>query len=57
MTLLTVIPWPGDGGAAAPPSGGGGGAAAPPRATAGAAMAWAPAVGLLLGVIPSGSAR
>src|SRR5205807_1868411 len=53
VTLLTVIPWPGDGGAAAPPSGGGGGAAAPPRATAGAAMAWAPGVGLLLGVIAS----
>jgi adenosylcobinamide-GDP ribazoletransferase len=36
VTLLTVIPWRG---APAPPS----------RRTAGAAMAWAPAVGLLLG--------
>jgi adenosylcobinamide-GDP ribazoletransferase len=44
VTLLTVIPWrrPGDGAAAAPP-----------RATVAAAMAWAPAVGLLLGVIAS----
>ncbi len=40
VTLLTVIPWPGR-------------AAAPDRATAGAAMAWAPAVGLLLGVLAS----
>jgi len=44
VTLLTVIPWrrPGDDAATAPP-----------RATAAAAMAWAPAVGLLLGVIAS----
>jgi len=44
VTLLTVIPWrrPGDDTATAPP-----------RATAAAAMAWAPAVGLLLGVIAS----
>jgi len=44
VTLLTVIPWrqPGDDTSAAPP-----------RATAAAAMAWAPAVGLLLGVIAS----
>jgi len=44
VTLLTVIPWrrPGDDTATAPP-----------RATAAAAMAWAPAVGLLLGLIAS----
>jgi len=44
VTLLTVIPWrrPGDDTTAAPP-----------RATVAAAMAWAPAVGLLLGVIAS----
>jgi adenosylcobinamide-GDP ribazoletransferase len=44
VTLLTVIPWrrPDDGTAAAPP-----------RATVAAAMAWAPAVGLLLGVLAS----
>jgi adenosylcobinamide-GDP ribazoletransferase len=44
-TLLTVIPLP----AAAQPS-----EPAPSRATAGAAMAWAPAVGLLLGLIAAG---
>jgi adenosylcobinamide-GDP ribazoletransferase len=50
VTLLTVIPWrtAGDDAAASP-----GGDTAPPRAAAGAAMAWAPAVGLLLGVIAS----
>ena len=50
MTLLTVIPWraAGDDAATSP-----GGDTAPPRAAAGAAMAWAPAVGLLLGVIAS----
>ena len=50
MTLLTVIPWraAGDDAAASP-----GSDTAPPRAAAGAAMAWAPAVGLLLGVIAS----
>jgi len=44
VTLLTVIPWrrPGEDTATAPT-----------RATAAAAMAWAPAVGLLLGVIAS----
>jgi len=44
VTLLTVIPWrrPGEDAATAPT-----------RATAAAAMAWAPAVGLLLGVIAS----
>jgi adenosylcobinamide-GDP ribazoletransferase len=44
VTLLTVIPWrrPGDDTAAALP-----------RATVAAAMAWAPVVGLLLGVIAS----
>jgi adenosylcobinamide-GDP ribazoletransferase len=40
VTLLTVIPW-----RAARPAG------PPDRRTAGAAMAWAPAVGLLLGVL------
>jgi adenosylcobinamide-GDP ribazoletransferase len=50
VTLLTVIPWraAGDDAAASP-----GGDTAPPRAAAGAAMAWAPVVGLLLGVIAS----
>jgi adenosylcobinamide-GDP ribazoletransferase len=48
VTLLTVIPWRGAGDDAMP-----GGDAAPTRAAAGAAMAWAPAVGLLLGVIAS----
>ena len=48
VTLLTVIPWRGDGDDAAP-----GGDTAPPRAAAAAAMAWAPAVGLLLGVVAS----
>jgi adenosylcobinamide-GDP ribazoletransferase len=50
VTLLTVIPWraAGEDAAASP-----GGDTAPPRAAAGAAMAWAPAVGLLLGVIAS----
>ena len=43
VTLLTVIPW----------RAGDGTATAPPRATVAAAMAWAPAVGLLLGVIAS----
>ena len=54
VTLLTVIPWRGAGDDAMP---GGdavpGGDTVPPRAAAGAAMAWAPAVGLLLGVIAS----
>ncbi|HEX3307716.1 MAG TPA: adenosylcobinamide-GDP ribazoletransferase, partial [Streptosporangiaceae bacterium] len=60
MTLLTVIPWRVAGDNAAPgggpdgsPDGGPDGGTAPPRAAAGAAMAWAPAVGLLLGVIAS----
>ena len=44
MTLLTVIPWRRAGEDAV---------AGPPRAAAGAAMAWAPVVGLLLGVIAS----
>ena len=48
VTLLTVIPWPGAGDDAAP-----GGDTAPPRAAVAAAMAWAPAVGLLLGVAAS----
>ncbi len=48
MTLLTVIPWRRPGDDAAP-----GGHTAPPREVAGTAMAWAPAVGLLLGVIAS----
>ena len=48
VTLLTVIPWRRAADDAMP-----GGDAAPTRATAGAAMAWAPAVGLLLGVIAS----
>ena len=56
MTLLTVIPWRGAGDDAAPGGDAAGspdGGTAPPRAAAGAAMAWAPAVGLLLGVIAS----
>ena len=48
VTLLTVIPWPGAGREAGDDI-----AATPPRATAAAAMAWAPVVGLLLGVIAS----
>ena len=48
VTLLTVIPWRRAADDAMP-----GGDAAPTRAAAGAAMAWAPAVGLLLGVIAS----
>jgi adenosylcobinamide-GDP ribazoletransferase len=48
VTLLTVIPWRRAADDAMP-----GGGAAPTRAAAGAAMAWAPAVGLLLGVIAS----
>jgi adenosylcobinamide-GDP ribazoletransferase len=44
VTLLTVIPWRRAGDDAA---------VAPPREVAGAAMAWAPVVGLLLGVIAS----
>jgi len=44
VTLLTVIPWRRPGNEAGAP---------PPRATVAAAMAWAPAVGLLLGVIAS----
>jgi adenosylcobinamide-GDP ribazoletransferase len=56
VTLLTVIPWRGAGDDTAPgsdPDGSTDGSTAPPRAAAGAAMAWAPAVGLLLGVIAS----
>jgi adenosylcobinamide-GDP ribazoletransferase len=49
VTLLTVIPWPGAEDDAAPGDGPRGGTA-PPRAAAAAAMAWAPAVGLLLGL-------
>jgi adenosylcobinamide-GDP ribazoletransferase len=52
VTLLTVIPWRVAGDDAAP-GGDPDGATAPLRAAAGAAMAWAPAVGLLLGVIAS----
>ncbi|HWM96947.1 MAG TPA: adenosylcobinamide-GDP ribazoletransferase, partial [Streptosporangiaceae bacterium] len=48
VTLLTVIPWRRAGDDAVP-----GGDTVPPRAAAGAAMAWAPAVGLLLGAIAS----
>ena len=48
VTLLTAIPWRGPGDEAAT-----GGDTAPPRAAVAAAMAWAPAVGLLLGVIAS----
>ena len=43
LTLLTVIPLPSRGPARSPTT--------PDPGTAGAAMAWAPAVGLLLGVI------
>ena len=46
MTLLTVIPWRGAGDDATPGSD-------PAGSPGGAAMAWAPAVGLLLGVIAS----
>jgi len=59
VTLLTVIPLrtaePPGGEALASPSPGGEALAppAPGRAAAGAAMAWAPAIGLLLGVIAS----
>jgi adenosylcobinamide-GDP ribazoletransferase len=52
VTLLTVIPWRGAGQPAgndvAP-----GGNTVPPRSAVAAAMAWAPAVGLLLGVVAS----
>ena len=48
VTLLTVIPWRGAGRRAGDDT-----AAALPRADVAAAMAWAPAVGLLLGVIAS----
>jgi len=48
VTLLTVIPWRAAGDDGAP-----GGETALPRAAVAAAMAWAPAVGLLLGVIGS----
>ena len=48
VTLLTVIPWRGAGRGAGDDT-----AATPPRATVAAAMAWAPVVGLLLGVIAS----
>jgi adenosylcobinamide-GDP ribazoletransferase len=48
VTLLTVIPWRG-----ATDDAGPGGDAAPPRADAAAAMGWAPAVGLLLGIVAS----
>jgi adenosylcobinamide-GDP ribazoletransferase len=53
VTLLTVIPWPRAAGEPGPAAGEPGPAAAPPRATVAAAMAWAPAVGLLLGVVAS----
>ena len=57
VTLLTVIPWR-EAQAAEPDTEMAGNpaprpAAALPRATVAAAMAWAPAVGLLLGVITS----
>ena len=48
VTLLTVIPWRDAGRRAGDDT-----AAALPRATVAAAMAWAPAVGLLLGVMAS----
>ena len=48
VTLLTVIPWRDAGRGAEDDT-----SAAPPRAAVAAAMAWAPAVGLLLGVIAS----
>jgi adenosylcobinamide-GDP ribazoletransferase len=53
VTLLTVIPWRGPAGRSADATAAGPAAPVPPlpRATAGSAMAWAPAVGLLLGVI------
>jgi adenosylcobinamide-GDP ribazoletransferase len=47
VTLLTVIPWR----EAGPPSSSRPGATAPAPGVVAAAMAWAPAVGLLLGVI------
>ncbi len=54
LTLLTVIPWR-EAQAAEPAAEMAGNPARPalPRATVAAAMAWAPAVGLLLGVIAS----
>ena len=54
VTLLTVIPWR-EAQAAEPNAGVAGNPATPalPQATVAAAMAWAPAVGLLLGVIAS----
>ena len=51
VTLLTVIPWRDPAGRPGDPAGRPGDPAPPDRATAGAAMAWAPAVGLLLGII------
>jgi adenosylcobinamide-GDP ribazoletransferase len=48
VTLLTAIPLPG-----AAPRAAGAAAPAPDRATVAAAMTWAPAVGLLLGVLAS----
>ncbi len=51
VTLLTVIPWRYPAGRRAGAAAAEGPAEPLPRATAGAAMAWAPAVGLLLGVI------
>jgi adenosylcobinamide-GDP ribazoletransferase len=48
VTLLTVIPWRGAGRGAGDDT-----AATLPRATVAAAMAWAPVVGVLLGVIAS----
>jgi len=52
VTLLTVIPWRGAGQPAGDDTAPGGDTV-PPRSTVAAAMAWAPAVGLLLGVVAS----
>lgn len=58
MTLLTVIPLPAGRTASTAPAGGAGAAdtadAAPTRRQAGAAMCWAPVVGLLLGGAAAG---
>lgn len=51
VTLLTVIPWPTRGAARLGAPARGAPAAQLQRATAGAAMAWAPGVGVLLGAI------
>jgi adenosylcobinamide-GDP ribazoletransferase len=51
VTLLTVLPWPEPPGPSGSPEPTRPGPTRPDRATAGAAMAFAPAVGLLLGAI------